>query len=117
MNQNQRIIILAGAAVVALMILIPPWKTTKSVDLGRAGYESALRGTRAPEVGYDGSVVYAPIFSPPNGAGRSEAERFLESMGVFSMRASLHFPRLLLQIAVVILVSGVPFFMLRSRTG
>jgi hypothetical protein len=114
MNKKQWIIFLAGVCIIALMIFIPPWKTVKTIDLGKAGYASALRGSPAPEVGYEESVVYASVFSPPDSAGENKKERFLASMGVFRTKVTLNFSRLIIQIAIVSLITGMLCFIFRS---
>ncbi len=120
MNKNQKFLLGIAGLVIVLMCLFPPWTITESIDLSRAGYSDG-RG-HAAIVNITGKIRYASVFRPPREPAHQSPEReqataFLATHGFLQHKSLISYPRLLIQIAVVLAVSGVLLFLVRTRTG
>ncbi len=120
MNRNQKRVLSAGALLIILMCLFPPWQCTESIDFTRMGYSDGHGNSAIMKIRRD--IRYAPVFRPPRrGAGqppeRRQATAFLLSAGVLHHHAAICYQRLLIQIAVVVGVLAVLLFLLRTGTG
>jgi hypothetical protein len=80
MNKAQKRVVLAAVAVVALMLLFPPWQRTS------AGYSSIIKGASysPPSKALAG---YGFLFSPPVNAEAVDASRLAVQVGVVAVLA------------------------------
>ncbi len=81
MNFPQKLVVFLGLALIAGMVLVPPWAEYYQVHVEIAGQDThrSSRQTDAP-------VVYAPLSSPPEGSAagfeyRIEMSRLLVQCG------------------------------------
>jgi len=92
MNKKQKWTIIAGLGVIVTMLMIPPWKGTRSVE------KSGLLGLIGMSEERTVALGYSPIFDPPSNSN-----------------AEIDGSRLVVQLIVVAIASGVAFFLLKGN--
>lgn len=69
MNRRQKIVVMIGVAVVALMLLVPPWHARNST------FTPGRTPTEYGTLGFVDTSGYAPLFAPPEGQRQLDITR------------------------------------------